>query len=272
MKTTLSLILALTLLAVTASAQDCCIGIRGNVDYDPGDAINISDVTFLTSFLFSGGATPECPEEADVNADETINISDMTALVAYVFQGGAPPADCPEITEDSVIQDLTVGNLFEGIVTQFSSSGAIVSVDTGFTEVVKDTVMDGWLWALVVDEVMGDTLVASNQSDGLWAWDSAFYDPPGTKYLTLKYPATAGDTYPLQDFTVHVDATSETVTVPAGQFECYHYRVTAIFNITVGEIWAHPNLGIVKAEEYTLEGFTVYLANRMELLSYSLAK
>jgi hypothetical protein len=270
-----SFVLTVSLLLLLASSQihsdDCCVGMRGNVDNDPGDVINISDVTYLTSFLFNAGPAPECPPEADVTADGVINISDLTHLVGYVFQGGPPPADCPGIAQDSVIQVLTVGSQFEGIVTQFSSTGAILSVDTGITEVISDTVMEGWLWALVVDNVQGDTLVSSNQPDGLWTWDSAFYNPPGDKYLTLKYPASAGDTYPLMDFTARVVSTSELVTVPAGQFECYHYRISAIFNVTVGEIWACPNLGIVKAEEYALEGFSVYLANRMELLSYSLA-
>jgi len=78
----------------------CCIPpIRGNVDYDPADAVNIADLTLLVAYLFGGGVTPECLEEADVNGDGTevpiVNIADLTALVAYLFGGGSAPADCP---------------------------------------------------------------------------------------------------------------------------------------------------------------------------------
>lgn len=72
----------------------CCIGIRGNVDGSGDDAVNISDMTYLVAYLFSGGPSSPCFEEADLNADDNINISDMTYLVAFLFSGGAPPASC----------------------------------------------------------------------------------------------------------------------------------------------------------------------------------
>jgi hypothetical protein len=76
----------------------CCIlPIRGNVNYDPADAVNIADLTFLVAYLFGGGAVPPCPDEANVNGDpaESINIADLTYLVAYLFGGGPVPAACP---------------------------------------------------------------------------------------------------------------------------------------------------------------------------------
>jgi hypothetical protein len=84
------------LIICPADTGGCCIPpIRGNVDYDPLDLINISDMTYLVAFLFSGGAAPPCFPEADVNADMVINISDMTYLVAYLFSGGPAPLPCP---------------------------------------------------------------------------------------------------------------------------------------------------------------------------------
>jgi hypothetical protein len=65
------------------------------VDGDAGDLINVSDMTYLIAFLFSGGAPPPCFEEGDMNADEVINITDMTYLIAYLFSGGPAPAACP---------------------------------------------------------------------------------------------------------------------------------------------------------------------------------
>ncbi|MEA2030520.1 MAG: HYR domain-containing protein [candidate division Zixibacteria bacterium] len=75
----------------------CCIGMRGNVNGDTDDNVNVSDVTCLVVYLFNGGDVPSCPAEANINGDTTeeINVSDVTALVAYLFVGGPPPPNCP---------------------------------------------------------------------------------------------------------------------------------------------------------------------------------
>lgn len=73
----------------------CCVGIRGNINGDAGEAINIADLTYLVAYLFNDGATPSCFEEADVDGSLVINIADVTFVVAYLFGGGASPGECP---------------------------------------------------------------------------------------------------------------------------------------------------------------------------------
>jgi hypothetical protein len=75
----------------------CCVGIRGNVDNDPLDTIDISDLTALVSYLFGGATPPICPEEANIDGDdgEMVDISDLTYLADYMFAGGPPPPACP---------------------------------------------------------------------------------------------------------------------------------------------------------------------------------
>ena len=74
----------------------CCIPpIRGNVDYDPGDVIDISDLVYLVDYMFNGGPAPPCLEEADVDGSGGIDISDLVFLVDYMFAGGPPPVACP---------------------------------------------------------------------------------------------------------------------------------------------------------------------------------
>lgn len=79
----------------------CCLGIRGNVNADPEDKVNISDVTFMTAYLFGipAGPAPACTEEGNANADpeEKVNISDVTFLTSYLFgiPAGPAPPDCP---------------------------------------------------------------------------------------------------------------------------------------------------------------------------------
>ena len=79
------------------ACDGCCKDSRGNVNSDDGDQTNISDVTFMVTYLFGGGAAPECQEEANANGDdgEQTNISDVTYLVSYLFGGGPPPGPCP---------------------------------------------------------------------------------------------------------------------------------------------------------------------------------
>ena len=78
--------------------DSCCVGIRGNVNDDPDEFINISDITYLVGYLFNNppGPAPPCLHEANVDGDinEKVNISDITYLVAYLF--GNPPGPSPD--------------------------------------------------------------------------------------------------------------------------------------------------------------------------------
>jgi hypothetical protein len=74
----------------------CCMPpIRGNVDYDAGDNIDISDLVYLVDYMFAGGPEPPCLDEADMDGIGGIDISDLVWLVDYMFAGGPPPVACP---------------------------------------------------------------------------------------------------------------------------------------------------------------------------------
>ena len=77
----------------------CCMGLRGNIDYDVtggDDDIDIADVTFMVGYMFKQGAVPLCIEEANVDGDpaKSIDIADLTRLVNFMFKNGDPPASC----------------------------------------------------------------------------------------------------------------------------------------------------------------------------------
>ncbi|HVP06439.1 MAG TPA: hypothetical protein VMS71_01255, partial [Candidatus Acidoferrum sp.] len=69
---------------------DCCVGQRGNVDGDPDDICDISDLSSLIDYLFHGGSINECTPEANIDGsiDGTVDVSDVTKLVEYLFFGG----------------------------------------------------------------------------------------------------------------------------------------------------------------------------------------
>jgi len=78
----------------------CCCVTRGNVDHieGPGGPIDVSDLTYLVAYLFSGGPVAPCPEQSNVDAivgpGGPVDVSDLTFLVAYLFSGGATPPAC----------------------------------------------------------------------------------------------------------------------------------------------------------------------------------
>ncbi|MDH3891227.1 MAG: hypothetical protein OEV49_09095 [candidate division Zixibacteria bacterium] len=75
----------------------CCVDIRGNIDGDPLDQIDISDLVYLVDYMFSGGPEPPCIDETDVDASGGIDISDLVYVVDYMFTGGPPPGACPSL-------------------------------------------------------------------------------------------------------------------------------------------------------------------------------
>jgi hypothetical protein len=74
----------------------CCRQLTGNVSGDIADAVDISDLTYLVSYLFISGPTPDCLAEANVSGDPgcAVDVSDVTALVNYLFVTFEPPAPC----------------------------------------------------------------------------------------------------------------------------------------------------------------------------------
>jgi hypothetical protein len=72
----------------------CCVGIRGNINGDAGQAIDISDLVYLVDYMFTNGPEPPCMDEANVNGFGDIDISDLVYLVDYMFLDGPAPAAC----------------------------------------------------------------------------------------------------------------------------------------------------------------------------------
>jgi len=102
----------------------------GNVDGEPG--INVSDVTSLVAYLFSGGSAPgsdpacPLPSHGDMNCDLVVNVSDLTYLVAYLFAAGEPPCDpCGMILPESDDIDLAYADwLFDQYLMAIQDTGS----------------------------------------------------------------------------------------------------------------------------------------------------
>lgn len=67
--------------------------VRGDVDNN--GVVNISDATYLVSYVMSGGPAPvPTLGTGDVDCNGIVNISDAVYIIAYIFGGGQPPKIC----------------------------------------------------------------------------------------------------------------------------------------------------------------------------------
>lgn len=79
---------------MTVPLPPCCVNDRGNVDNDPEDIVDVSDLVFLIDYQFHNGDEPVCFDEADLDLNEIIDVSDLVFMVDYQFRGGTPPPSC----------------------------------------------------------------------------------------------------------------------------------------------------------------------------------
>lgn len=62
-------------------------------DSDGNEAVDIDDIVFLISYIFSGGPSPDPPDRGDVNCSGSIDIDDVVCLIQFIFAGGNAPCD-----------------------------------------------------------------------------------------------------------------------------------------------------------------------------------
>lgn len=81
------------------------IFIRGDADHD--GSVNLSDAVAILRYLFEGErSAPACLDAADVNDNGTVDISDTTFLASYLFLQGSPPLPpFPNAGQDSALTD-----------------------------------------------------------------------------------------------------------------------------------------------------------------------
>jgi len=78
----------------TQCPTSCCNGTTGNVDGDPSDVVDISDLSAMVDYLFFGGTISSCFKENDVDTSTSVDISDLQALIDFLFFGASLP-NCP---------------------------------------------------------------------------------------------------------------------------------------------------------------------------------
>jgi hypothetical protein len=63
-------------------------------DADGNLFVDISDVVYLISYIFSSGPAPVPLVSGDADCSASVDITDVVYLISYIFAGGAPPSNC----------------------------------------------------------------------------------------------------------------------------------------------------------------------------------
>jgi hypothetical protein len=83
-----------TLMAVTVSDSESAF-VCG--DANSSLSVDIDDIVYLISFIFSGGPPPAPVESGDPDCSGGVDIDDVVYLINYVFASGPEPClDCPQ--------------------------------------------------------------------------------------------------------------------------------------------------------------------------------
>lgn len=77
----------------------CCRGLAGNVDNDPNDGVDVSDLSRLIDFMLISFSPLACPDEANVDGYPGIDISDLSRLIDNLFISFSLPEVCGGIVE-----------------------------------------------------------------------------------------------------------------------------------------------------------------------------
>jgi hypothetical protein len=181
-------------LVLTASAYGHDgIFIRGDANDD--DSVNVSDMIYISNYLFDSGPAPANFDAADANDDGFVNVSDFGYLNNYLFNGGPQPpgpfaTEGIDLTPDD-LENLTSPKCYD--VWEPNARTASVHVDVNATDpwdyYDKAAFTDGSLFSLtshgeanpVCNEDFLDTpfsghvyLDADPCPPHAYAWDSGF--------------------------------------------------------------------------------------------------
>jgi hypothetical protein len=157
----------------------------------------------------------------------------------------------------TTIFPLSVGNEWIVQVINFDTTGSIYYTDLDTIRILRDTTIQSEKW------YMGYGII-TNRSDGLYDFEAGTTNEMS---LVYKFPATVNYEYTYRGTPMIVLGISDTVSVFAGNYVCYHYR-EGITGVSYTDRYYAPNIGFVKADCYNpLASGGVY-----KYLSYSLIK
>jgi hypothetical protein len=141
---------------------------------------------------------------------------------------------------------LKVGNTWIYKSEKLDNDGSPVTSFYSYMTILADTTVDGVKYSIRNGNNRAD--FCTNNKDGF-----SIYQKGQTPLLDLKYPVTLNETFIRRNRdTTFVTALDDKVEVPAGKFTCIKYETLSNDSKLVYHVC--PTVGIIKIENYTLEG------------------
>jgi hypothetical protein len=78
----------------TCAATACCVVSTGNIDCDPSESVDISDLSRLIDYLYISFSPLCCAAEANTDGAPGIDISDLSRLIDNLFVSFQPLSQC----------------------------------------------------------------------------------------------------------------------------------------------------------------------------------
>ena len=75
--------------------HSCCSGMTGNVDCDPENLVDISDISRLVDDLYINRHPSCCSHAANIDLQGSVDIADLTQLIDHLFISFTPLTPCP---------------------------------------------------------------------------------------------------------------------------------------------------------------------------------
>jgi len=167
------------------------------------------------------------------------------------------PASPPDPANS--ILPLRIGNRWVIQSIGYDTSGAVAGTQLDTFYVERDTIIQNELWYI------GFGGIVTNRADGLYDYYAPSSSPTSLKFM---FPVSAPRSYSYRGIAVQVLSTTDTVSVQAGSFTCYLYRIG---NDTIYHYhYYSPGTGFIKSESFSPFFGKVRKKSESKLVSYDL--
>jgi hypothetical protein len=185
----------------------------------------------------------------------------LFCFLVFVFTSCSK--DNPVDSSPSVKQiwPLKPGNTWVVCATEYDTTGAVTQTGSGAIIVTTDTVVAGETWYHISGV---GSMFYTNRSDGLWVMLNS---TAGLfQGLFFKYPVSAGDSWNLGGDQISLQSADTLITVPAGTFHCYEYR------LSINDYYYYcPGVGFIAEDSYSsTNSGRLYIRERLSITSFTL--
>jgi len=174
--------------------------------------------------------------------------------------------DNPVDSSPSVKQiwPLKQGNTWAFSTIEYDTAGVVTHSGSGTFVVTTDTIVTGETWYHITGGGSGESMFYTNRSDGLWVMSNS---TTGIfRGLFFKYPVSTGDSWNLGGDPMFLQSADTLITVPAGTFHCYEYRLSMS-----DYYYFCPGVGFIAEDSYSsTNSGRRYLKERLTITSFTL--